>query len=300
MDILCSPSRLVYSSQPAQMLSLDAGQGERHISGRHDASVDADQEAHSNAFIHSVPLAEEEDFDSREWVIIDKEMELRDFLPGAEPTTSGTTDEEPEELRPLEDHEGRRRGGGGAVGGHDGVVRPKTHSAERTRCMMHLNEGGEGAGASPAHSPCHSLPHTCPRRSESEPFGPHRQVRATLVCVVHECLCVCAVGVCLFVSVELLSVECVGVFGQRNGAYLLHACVRLLSHCRVPALCLVHPLICHTSEHDKGRGIDQCSMCGPLSALTDRCFEHSIVDVSNDTICHCFLFCCISPFIICF
>ncbi|KAL2083627.1 hypothetical protein ACEWY4_021400 [Coilia grayii] len=176
MDILCSPSRLVYSSQPAQMLSLDAGQGERHISGRHDASVDADQEAHSNAFIHSVPLAEEEDFDSREWVIIDKEMELRDFLPGAEPTTSGTTDEEPEELRPLEDHEGRRRGGGGAVGGHDGVVRPKTHSAERTRCMMHLNEGGEGAGASPAHSPCHSLPHTCPRRSESEPFGPHRQL----------------------------------------------------------------------------------------------------------------------------
>ncbi|XP_048125464.1 tau-tubulin kinase 1 [Alosa alosa] len=167
MDILCSPSRLVYSSQPAQMLSLDAGQGERQASGRQDASVDADQEAHSNAFIHSVPLAEEEDFDSREWVIIDKEMELRDFLPGAEPTTSGTTDEEPEELRPLEDHEGRRRC-------HDGVVRPKTHSAERTRCMMALNNG-EGAGPSPAHSPCHSLPHTCPRRRESEPFGPHRQ-----------------------------------------------------------------------------------------------------------------------------
>ncbi|XP_076141315.1 tau-tubulin kinase 1 [Alosa pseudoharengus] len=168
MDILCSPSRLVYSSQPAQMLSLDAGQGERQASGRQDASVDADQEAHSNAFIHSVPLAEEEDFDSREWVIIDKEMELRDFLPGAEPTTSGTTDEEPEELRPLEDHEGRGRRC------HDGVVRPKTHSAERTRCMMALNNG-EGAGPSPAHSPCHSLPHTCPRRRESEPFGPHRQ-----------------------------------------------------------------------------------------------------------------------------
>lgn len=67
------------------------------------ASVD--QEAHSNAFIRSVPLAEEEDFDSKEWVIIDKETELRDF----QPTTSGTTDEEPEELRPLEEHEERRR-----------------------------------------------------------------------------------------------------------------------------------------------------------------------------------------------
>ncbi|XP_063047318.1 tau-tubulin kinase 1-like [Engraulis encrasicolus] len=193
MDILCSPSRAVFSSQPAQMLSLEAGMagGDRGhcTSGRQgDASVDADQEAHSNAFIHSVPLAEEEDFDSREWVIIDKEMELRDFLPGApgpEPTTSGTTDEEPEELRPLDDHhhhhhhhEGRRRAGAGpgAVGGHDGmgvVVRPKTHSAERLQRMMALNEGGEGP--SPAHSPCHSLPHTGPRRRESEPFGPHRQ-----------------------------------------------------------------------------------------------------------------------------
>lgn len=67
------------------------------------ASVD--QEAHSNAFIRSVPLAEEEDFDSKEWVIIDKETELRDF----QPTTSGTTDEEPEELRPLEEQEERRR-----------------------------------------------------------------------------------------------------------------------------------------------------------------------------------------------
>ena len=194
MDVLCSPSRLVYSSQPAQMFSLDAGQGERQISGRHDASVDADQEAHSNAFIHSVPLAEEEDFDSREWVIIDKEMELRDFLPGAEPTNSGTTDEEPEELRPLEDHEGRRRG-------HDGVVRPKTHSAERARCMMALNDG-EGAGPSPAHSPCHSLPHTCPRRRESEPFGPHRQVRALLCVCVFVCVCVCVyICVCVFLSI---------------------------------------------------------------------------------------------------
>lgn len=221
MDILCSPSRVVYSSQPAQMLSLDAGQGERQISGRQDASVDADQEAHSNAFIHSVPLAEEEDFDSREWVIIDKEMELRDFLPGAEPTTSGTTDEEPEELRPLEDHEGRRRGG-------DGVVRPKTHSAERARCMMALNDG-EGAGPSPAHSPCHSLPHTCPRRRESDPYGPHRQVRLTLCVPV--CVCVCVSLHLLFFCAERISVS-----EQRNGAYLLCGCVCV---CRLWCSCSV-------------------------------------------------------------
>lgn len=107
MDILGSPSRHVYSSQPAQMLSVDPGcRGERQVSGRQELSVaSVDQEAHSNAFIRSVPLAEEEDFDSKEWVIIDKEAELRDFLP----TTSGTTDEEPEELRPLEEQEERRR-----------------------------------------------------------------------------------------------------------------------------------------------------------------------------------------------
>lgn len=75
------------------------------------ASVD--QEAHSNAFIRSVPLAEEEDFDSKEWVIIDKETELRDF----QPTTSGTTDEEPEELRPLEEQEERRRLRAGGTSG---------------------------------------------------------------------------------------------------------------------------------------------------------------------------------------
>ncbi|KAK1898169.1 Tau-tubulin kinase 1 [Dissostichus eleginoides] len=96
MDILGSPSRHVYSSQPAQMLSVDPGcRGDRLASGRQEVSVaSVDQEAHSNAFIRSVPLAEEEDFDSKEWVIIDKETELRDF----QPTTSGTTDEEPEEL----------------------------------------------------------------------------------------------------------------------------------------------------------------------------------------------------------
>lgn len=107
MDMLGSPSRHVYSSQPAQMLSVDPGcRGDRQASGRQEVSVaSVDQEAHSNAFIRSVPLAEEEDFDSKEWVIIDKETELRDF----HPTTSGTTDEEPEELRPLEDQEERRR-----------------------------------------------------------------------------------------------------------------------------------------------------------------------------------------------
>ncbi|XP_016090994.1 tau-tubulin kinase 1-like [Sinocyclocheilus grahami] len=167
LDMLGSPSRHVYSSQPAQMLSLEAGQGERLAGGHHDVSADGDQEAHSNAFIRSVPLAEEEDFDSREWVMIDKETELKDFHPGAEPTTSGTTDEEPEELRPLEDHEERRRKGHmHGMGGAEAVVRPKTQ-----RGMMIVAEE-EGAGPSPAHSPCHSLPHTCPRRRESEPFGP--------------------------------------------------------------------------------------------------------------------------------
>uniref|UniRef100_A0AAY4BVW3 non-specific serine/threonine protein kinase n=1 Tax=Denticeps clupeoides TaxID=299321 RepID=A0AAY4BVW3_9TELE len=176
IDALGSPSRLVYSSQPAQMFSLEAGAVDRQAGGRVD---DGDQEAHSNAFIRSVPLAEEEDFDSREWVIIDKETELRDFRPGAEHTTSGTTDEEPEELRPLEEHEERkRRAGGACLGGAEAVVRPKIHSAERTRGMTTLNEED---GPSPAHSPCHSLPHTSPRRRESEPFGPQRQVRAHLL-----------------------------------------------------------------------------------------------------------------------
>ncbi|XP_077095525.1 tau-tubulin kinase 1 [Siphateles boraxobius] len=167
LDMLGSPSRHVYSSQPAQMFSLDAGQGERLAGGRHDVSADGDQEAHSNAFIRSVPLAEEEDFDSREWVMIDKETELKDFHPGAEPTTSGTTDEEPEELRPLEDHEERRRRGAvHGMGGAEAVVRPKTQ-----RGMMIVAEE-QGLGPNPANSPCHSLPQTCPRRRESEPFGP--------------------------------------------------------------------------------------------------------------------------------
>uniref|UniRef100_A0A8C1WP28 Tau tubulin kinase 1b n=1 Tax=Cyprinus carpio TaxID=7962 RepID=A0A8C1WP28_CYPCA len=182
LDMLGSPSRHVYSSQPAQMLSLEAGQGERLAGGHHDVSADGDQEAHSNAFIRSVPLAEEEDFDSREWVMIDKETELKDFHPGAEPTTSGTTDEEPEELRPLEDHEERRRKGHmHGMGEAEAVVRPKTQ-----RGMMIVAEE-EGAGPSPAHSPCHSLPHTCPRRRESEPFGPEGPVRCYYISVFKLC-----------------------------------------------------------------------------------------------------------------
>lgn len=140
MDLLGSPSRFVLSSQPALMFSVD---------GCH--------EGHSNAFIRSVPLAEEEDFDSREWVMIDKEAELRDF----QPTTSGTTDDEPEELRPLEEQEEMRRRRGER--GNEVVVRPKTQ-----RVATALAGVEEGAG--PSH-----------RRRESEP---HRQVRSKV------CLCV--------------------------------------------------------------------------------------------------------------
>uniref|UniRef100_A0A8C5D415 non-specific serine/threonine protein kinase n=1 Tax=Gouania willdenowi TaxID=441366 RepID=A0A8C5D415_GOUWI len=162
MDILGSPSRHVYSSQPAQMLSVDPGcRGDRQTSGRQEVSVaSVDQEAHSNAFIRSVPLAEEEDFDSKEWVIIDKEAELRDFLP----STSGTTDEEPEELRPLEEQEERRR--------------LRTHTRESSRGMLTLTEeeASRRSAGSPAHSPCHSMPSGRPRRRESEPTGPQRPV----------------------------------------------------------------------------------------------------------------------------
>lgn len=88
MDLPGSPSRQACSSQPAQMLSVDTGHADRQASGRMDVSASVEQEALSNAF-RSVPLAEEEDFDSKEWVIIDKETELKDFPPGAEPSTSG-------------------------------------------------------------------------------------------------------------------------------------------------------------------------------------------------------------------
>ncbi|KFZ67083.1 Tau-tubulin kinase 1, partial [Podiceps cristatus] len=185
MDLPGSPSRLVCSSQPAQMLSIDTGQADRQASGRMDVSASVEHEALSNAF-RSVPLAEEEDFDSKEWVIIDKETELKDFHPGAEPSTSGTTDEEPEELRPIEEGEERRRLGA------DAAVRPKTHDG-RSRGMQpvteedssHRHEGPsqtvsdskhEQQTGSPAHSPLHSAPAIRQRRRESEPTGPQRQV----------------------------------------------------------------------------------------------------------------------------
>ncbi|NXW92450.1 TTBK1 kinase, partial [Alopecoenas beccarii] len=184
MDLPGSPSRLVCSSQPAQMLSIDTGQADRQASGRMDVSASVEHEALSNAF-RSVPLAEEEDFDSKEWVIIDKETELKDFHPGAEPSTSGTTDEEPEELRPIEDGEERKRLGA------DAAVRPKTHDG-RSRGMQpvteedssHRHEGPsqtvsdskhEQQIGSPAHSPLHSAPAFRQRRRESEPTGPQRQ-----------------------------------------------------------------------------------------------------------------------------
>lgn len=153
MDALGSPSRHLYSSQPAQMLSIDGCRGDRC---RNDGS-----EAHSNAFIRSVPLAEEEDFDSKEWVIIDKEAELRDFQHrplGAEPTTSGTTDDEPEELRPLEEQ----------------ATRPRLNTRGMAEGEVARRHGWGQPTDSPAPSPCHS---GRARRRESEPNTPHRQVR---------------------------------------------------------------------------------------------------------------------------
>ncbi|KAM5163805.1 tau-tubulin kinase 1 [Mantella aurantiaca] len=177
MDLPASPSRQACSSQPAQMLSIDTGQVDRQASGRMEVSASVEHEALSNAF-RSVPLAEEEDFDSKEWVIIDKETELKDFHPGAEPTTSGTTDEEPEELRPLDDGEERRK----TVGG-DAAVRPKVHEA-RPRTMQTVaeeetssrHEGSEGRVDVPPASPSHSHSASRQRRRESDPTGPQRQV----------------------------------------------------------------------------------------------------------------------------
>ncbi|XP_029448680.1 tau-tubulin kinase 1 isoform X1 [Rhinatrema bivittatum] len=185
VDLPGSPSRQACSSQPAQMLSIDTGQVDRQASGRMEISASVEQEALSNAF-RSVPLAEEEDFDSKEWVIIDKETELKDFHPGAEPSTSGTTDDEPEELRPIEEGEERRRPGAEAA------VRPKVHDG-RPRAMQTVteedtsprNEGVYPAlsdyrhelhPGSPTESPSHSAPATRQRRRESEPAGPQRQV----------------------------------------------------------------------------------------------------------------------------
>lgn len=190
MDLPGSPSRQACSSQPAQMLSVDTGQADRQASGRMDVSASVEQEALSNAF-RSVPLAEEEDFDSKEWVIIDKETELKDFPPGAEPSTSGTTDEEPEELRPLpEEGEERRRPG------PEPTVRPRGRSMQtlaeedprQTPSQPPQPQLSQADGrsetsqpptpGSPSHSPQHSGPR--PRRRESDPTGPQRQVRLGL------------------------------------------------------------------------------------------------------------------------
>lgn len=190
MDLPGSPSRQACSSQPAQMLSVDTGQADRQASGRMDVSASVEQEALSNAF-RSVPLAEEEDFDSKEWVIIDKETELKDFPPGAEPSTSGTTDEEPEELRLLpEEGEERRRPG------LEPTLRPRgrsmqTLAEEDLRQMpsqlpppqLSQADGRSETSqpptpGSPSHSPLHSGPR--PRRRESDPTGPQRQVRLGL------------------------------------------------------------------------------------------------------------------------
>ncbi|KAE8600106.1 hypothetical protein XENTR_v10013073 [Xenopus tropicalis] len=179
MDLPASPSRQACSSQPAQMLSIDTGNADRQGSGRMEVSASVEHEALSNAF-RSVPLAEEEDFDSKEWVIIDKETELKDFHPGAEPSTSGTTDEEPEELRPLEEGEDRRR-----PGGAEAAVRPKVHEArpramqtvaeEETSCRNEgLDSRPDATPGSPSHS--HSTSLTRQRRRESDPSGPQRQV----------------------------------------------------------------------------------------------------------------------------
>uniref|UniRef100_G1QVV6 non-specific serine/threonine protein kinase n=1 Tax=Nomascus leucogenys TaxID=61853 RepID=G1QVV6_NOMLE len=186
MDLPGSPSRQACSSQPAQMLSVDTGHADRQASGRMDVSASVEQEALSNAF-RSVPLAEEEDFDSKEWVIIDKETELKDFPPGAEPSTSGTTDEEPEELRPLpEEGEERRRLGA------EPTVRPRGRSMQALaeEDLPHLPpqplppqlSQADGRSetsqpptpGSPSHSPLHSGPR--PRRRESDPTGPQRQL----------------------------------------------------------------------------------------------------------------------------
>ncbi|KAM6956635.1 tau-tubulin kinase 1 [Aplochiton taeniatus] len=188
VDILGSPSRHVYSSQPAQMISLEGGGVMRLADGRHETSVAsvADPEAHSNAFIHSVPLAEEEDFDSKEWVMIDKVTELKDFLLGAEPTTSGTTDEEPEELRPLEEQEERRRSRRTAALGAEGaVVRPKSSagaaggdwaargmgSLVEEEELLQRQQEGLAAGLGQGNSKYHSLPGRAHRRDAAESFG---------------------------------------------------------------------------------------------------------------------------------
>ncbi|XP_051881429.1 tau-tubulin kinase 1-like [Pristis pectinata] len=162
VEMLGSPSR-----QPqAGLLSSGKEQaaGERPVSRRMEASASVEQEALSTAF-RSVPLAEEEDFDSREWVIIDK-TELKDFQPGVEASSSGTTDEEPEELRPLEGAE---------------AARPRVPDQEGSRrtaqCPSTSESGRELRASSPGRSPLHHsqpAPHTV--RHESELSTSEQQV----------------------------------------------------------------------------------------------------------------------------
>eukprot|EP00061_Rhincodon_typus_P003459 g20132.t1 len=155
-----SPSRQVYSSQQAQLLSVNMGQipAEKPCNGKMEASASVEHEALSTAF-RSVPLAEEEDFDSKDWVIIDR-TELKDFQPGVEASSSGTTDEEPEELRPLDRVE--------AV-----AVRPKSHEV---RTKPEQDSARETLLLSPGRSPLHrSQPATQCTRRESDPSASEPQ-----------------------------------------------------------------------------------------------------------------------------
>ncbi|XP_067834391.1 tau-tubulin kinase 1-like, partial [Heptranchias perlo] len=170
MDYMGSPSRQVYSSQQAQMLSVNVGQGqcggERPGSVRMEASASVEHEALSTAF-RSVPLAEEEDCNSKEWVIIDK-TELKDFQPGVEASSSGTTEEEPEELRPLEGAEAAVR-----PKAQDGRARGPLTTSDQDRKAGHCPSVSESRrdprAASPSRSPLHhSQPAPRTRRRESD------------------------------------------------------------------------------------------------------------------------------------
>ncbi|XP_043542708.1 tau-tubulin kinase 1-like [Chiloscyllium plagiosum] len=160
MDFMGSPSRHVYSSQQAQLLSVNMAQvpAERPCSVKMEASASVEHEALSTAF-RSVPLAEEEDFDSKDWVIIDR-TELKDFQPGVEASSSGTTDEEPEELRPLERAEGV-------------AVRPKSHEV---RARPEQDSVRETLLLSPGRSPLHHSQPAAPcTRRESDPSASEPQ-----------------------------------------------------------------------------------------------------------------------------
>lgn len=133
----------------------------------------AEREVLSTA-LRSVPLAEEEDFDSRDWVIIDR-TELRDFRPGLEPSSSGTTDEEPEELRPLEGGEAGPSQARATVPGPGPSLEPQpqpSHSSREvrprspSRSPLHHSQAG-------ANSPRHqSELSTSEHQFDQEPYSP--------------------------------------------------------------------------------------------------------------------------------